>query len=57
MFLLFLFMFVCCCCSLPIIYSTALQGMRGCNHSFSVDLRSASGWGDELYGAPLIACL
>ena len=56
-FSLLLFMFVCCC-SLPIIYSTALQGMRGCNHSFSVDLRSASGWGDELLlrGAPLIAC-
>ena len=48
LFVLFLFMFVCCC-SLPITYSTALQGRSGCNRSLFLGLRSASGWGMRYY--------
>ena len=62
LFVLFLFMFVCCC-SLPITYSTALQGRSGCNRSLFLGLRVASGWGmgyyprlssnSGIHGAPL----
>ena len=48
LFVLFLFMFVCCC-SLPITYSTALQGRSGCNRSLFLGLRVASGWGMGYY--------
>ena len=62
LFVLFLFMFVCCC-SLPITYSTALQGRSSCNRSLFLGLRVASGWGmgyyprlgsnSGIHGAPL----
>ena len=46
LFVLFLFMFVCCC-SLPITYSTALQGRSGCNRSCRYAVLSS-----RLHGAP-----
>ena len=64
MFLLFcLCLFVVVVVVVPCVLSIALRykvcAVVTCNHSLSVDLRSASGWGDELlmHGAPLIACL
>ena len=54
LFVLFLFMFVCCC-SLPITYSTALQGRSGCNRSLFLGLRVASGWGMGYYRR-LLSC-
>ena len=46
LFVLFLFMFVCCC-SLPITYSTALQGRSGCNRSCRYEVLSS-----RLHGVP-----